>query len=95
MSDNDMREANPHLTHIIGKNMEQLKAMFPLADVCTDNTCVMDDLDHGIFMEYEHDRVMAEKKGMIRVMYNIIDVDLKSTKTFHWYDGEDWVELSQ
>lgn len=48
-----MTLANPHIKHLIGKEMWELHEMFPNANVCYSRSCKFTNLDHAIFMEYE------------------------------------------
>ena len=98
-SDERMLELNPDLAHIIGKSMEELKLMFPLATACTHIDCDFDLIDHGICMEFEHDEEIMKKRGMIRIMYTDLDFDdnnnMTSRKIFEWWNGDEWVTLTQ
>lgn len=92
MSDDEMKKSNPHLAHLVGKTMSELKQMFPDAKICDSKICGFTDLDHAVFMESEQHDIDMQRKGMIKVMYRDLD---GSNKIFFWYDGKQWVELKQ
>lgn len=84
---------NEHLVHLIGKNMDELNKMFPDAKVCHgEDSCEFDDIDHAILMEYEQDKINAQRQGKIRVMYREIHGD---EHVFYWHNDKDWIELKQ
>ncbi len=97
-----MAERNPHLAHLIGKSEDELNNMFPNAKPLDSHECGLDNLDHAIFMEHEQHDYDMKKRGMIKVMYKVGDTgNLKDDwdhafhKFFEWYDGNEWVELTQ
>ena len=64
-TDDEMKRANPHLIHLIGKSIEELHIMFPDAKICKNPDCDFNLLDHAISMEYDqqtHDTSKGDKK---------------------------------
>ena len=89
--------------HLMGKDMDELEKMFPLAIPCRHPDCKLTDFNHAIEMELEHEYETMKKRGMIRIMYKIDQDDMKDgilnnharNKIFEWWNGEHWVRLKQ
>lgn len=101
MNEQEFKEKNPDLAHLVGYNMHDLEEMFPDAKGCHSKTCELNDIDHAIFMEYEQGKINDAKQGKIRVAFEVGRIgkegnyEYPRTKIFSWYNGEKWVKLTQ
>ena len=71
---------------------EELRLKYPNSKQCNDKDCKFTDRDHEVFMAHEQRVKEAERKGMIRTMYNM-NYPEPDTKFFLWFNGKEWIEL--